>query len=90
MELYGTMKIVDSCSAAEHQPNDILEQTTVLKDGRYHVGMFLVNEDPELFNNYFSAVAQFNSLERRLGKDPVLNAKYAKTHQWRPHEGLRY
>ena len=39
MESYGAMKSVDSRSAADRQANDILEQTTVLKDGRYHVGM---------------------------------------------------
>ena len=78
MESYGAMKNVDSRSAADRQANDILEQTTILKDGRYHVGMLWADEDPELPNNYFSALAQFNSLERRLDKDPELKAKYAK------------
>ena len=78
MESYGAMKNVDSCSAADRQANDILEQTTILKDGRYHVGMLWADEDPELPNNYFSALAQFNSLERLLDKDPELKTKYAK------------
>ena len=75
MEWYGDMKNVDSRSAADRQANDILEQTTTLKDGRYLVGMLWADEDPELPNNYFSALAQFNSLERRLDKDPELKVK---------------
>ena len=38
--------------------------------------MLWADDDPELPNNYFSALAQFNSLERRLDKDPELKAKY--------------
>ena len=53
MESYGSMKNVDSRSAADRQANDILEQTTILKDGRYHVGMLWADDDPELSNNFF-------------------------------------
>ena len=30
-------------------------------------------------NNYFSALVQHKSLERRLGKDPQLKGSYSKT-----------
>ena len=40
--------------------------------------MLWADEGPELPNNYFSALAQFNSLERRLDKDPEIKMKYAK------------
>ena len=51
MESYGAMKNVDSRSAADRQANDILEQSTILKDGRYHLGMLWADDDPELPNN---------------------------------------
>ena len=70
---------MDSRSADDRRANEILERTTVHKGGRYHVGMLWSEDDPELPNNYFSALAQFKSLERRLGKDPELSTSYAKT-----------
>ena len=37
------------------------------------------DEESTLPNNYFSAIVQLKSLERRLGKDPQLNESYSKS-----------
>ena len=79
MESYGAIKNVDSRSADDRRANKILERTTFHKSGRYHVWMLWSEDDPELPNNYFSALAQFKLLENRLGKDPELSTSYAKT-----------
>ena len=41
--------------------------------------MLWVDEESTLPNNYFSALVQMKSLERRFGKDPQLKESYSKT-----------
>ena len=38
-----------------------------------------IDSNVSLPNNYYSSLAQFNSLERRLSKDPELRERYAET-----------
>ena len=79
IESYGAYKQVDSRSAADARALEILEKTTYHDGNRYHVGMLWTDEDSSLPNNYFSALVQLKSLERRLDKDPELKQLYAKT-----------
>ena len=57
----------------------ILEETTFNDGCRYQVGMLWADEESTLPNNYFSALVQMKSLERRLGKDLPLKESYSKT-----------
>ena len=79
IESYGAYKQVDSRSAADARALKILEETTYHDGNRYHVGMLWTEADSSLPNNYFSALVQLKSLERRLDKDPELKQLYAKT-----------
>ena len=79
MESYGALKQVDPRSAADARALDILESTTVHIGKRYDVGMPWAEDNIELPNNYFSAVVQLKSLEKRLTKDQTLREKYSNT-----------
>ena len=57
----------------------ILEETTFNDGCRYQVGMLWADDESTLLNNYFSALVQLKSLERRLGKDSQLKESYSKT-----------
>ena len=81
MESYGAYKQVDSRSAADARATRILEETTYHDGCRYQVGMLWTDDESKLPNNYFSALVQLKSLERRLGKDPELKQHYSKTIQ---------
>ena len=81
MELYGAVKQVDPRSASDHRATEIFEQSTVHNEGRYHVGMLWSSDEVKLPNNFFSAMVQLKSLEKRLSKDPVLYKRYAPTIQ---------
>ena len=59
-------------SAAEARAEKILQGTTYHDGSRYHVGMLRADDQISLRNNYFSALIQLKSPERRLGKDPKL------------------
>ena len=72
IESYGVYKQIDSRSAADARAMKILEETTFNDGCRYQVGMLWADEESTLPNNYFSALVQLKSLERRLGKDPQL------------------
>ena len=78
MESFGAYKQVDSRSAADAQAMKILEETTFNDGCRYQVGMLWADDESTLPNNYFSALVQLKSLERRLGKDPQLKKVTAK------------
>ena len=78
MESFGAYKQVDSRSAADAQAMKILEETTFNDGCRYQVGMLWADDESTLRNNYFSALVQLRSLERRLGKDPQLKESYSK------------
>ena len=79
MESYGALKQVDPRSAADARALDILENTTVHNGKRYDVGMLWAEDNIELPNNYFSALVQLKSLEKRLTKDQTLREKYSNT-----------
>ena len=79
MESYGAYKQVDSRPAADARAMKILEETTFNDGCRYEVGMLWADEESTLPNNYFSALVQLKSLERRLGKNPQLKESYSKT-----------
>ena len=79
MESYGALKQVDPRSAPDASALDILENTTVQNEKRYDVGMLWAKDNVELPNNYFSALVQLKSLEKRLTKDQTLREKYSNT-----------
>ena len=75
------MKQVDSRSAADARAERILEETTYHDGTRYQVGMLWADDESKLPNNYFSALVQLKSLERRLGKDVELREPYSQNIQ---------
>ena len=81
MESYGAYKQADSRSAADAQAMTFLDETTFNDGCCYQVGMLWADKESTLPNNYFSALVQMKSLERRLGKDPQLKESYSKTIQ---------
>ena len=78
MESYGTMKEVDPRSSADRRAVEILEKTTTHDCQRDQVGMLWANDNLDLPNNYYSALVQLKSLEKRLSKDEELRSKYSK------------
>ena len=81
IESYAAYKQVDSRSAADARALKILDETTYHDGCRYQVGMLWAQEESSLPNNYFSALVQLKSLERRLGKDTDLKNSYSQTIQ---------
>ena len=79
IESYGAYKQEDSRSAADARALEILEETTYHDGIRYHVGMLSTEADSSLPKNYFSALVQLKSLERRLDKVAQLQQLYVKT-----------
>ena len=79
IESFGTLKDVTPRSKADAKATEILERTTRHDGERYEVGMLWAEENSSLPNNFFSALAQLKSLERRLEKDDDLKQKYAAT-----------
>ena len=78
-ESYGALKQVDPQSTSKVRAHDILENTTVHNGKKYNVGMLWVEYNIELPNNYFSALVQLKSLEKRLAKEQTLSEKYSNT-----------
>ena len=81
LEPYGTYKQVDARSSDDKRANKILEASTIHDGDRYAVGMLWAEDHSQLPNNYYSALAQLKSLEKRLDKDTNLRALYAKNIQ---------
>ena len=79
MESFAAKKQVDPRSAADARASKILQDTTYHDGCRYQVGMLWADDDSSLPNNYFSALVQLKSLERRLERTPDLRASYAQT-----------
>ena len=79
MESFAAMKQVDPRSAADARASKILQETTYHDGCRYQVGMLWADDESSLPNNYFSALVQLKSLERRLEKTSELKASYAQT-----------
>ena len=78
MESYGAMKQVDSRSAADARAENILDETTYHDGTRYQLGTLWADDERSLPENYFSALVQLQSLDRRLGKDVDLRERYSK------------
>ena len=79
MESFAAMKHVDPRSAADARASKILQETTYHDGCRYQVGMLWADDESSLPNNYFSALVQLKSLERRLERTPDLKTSYAQT-----------
>ena len=79
MESYGALKHVDPRSSSDARAHEILENTTVHNGKRYNVGMLWAEDNIELPNNYFAALVQLKSLEKRLAKDQTLREKHSNT-----------
>ncbi|XP_062540966.1 uncharacterized protein LOC134209009 [Armigeres subalbatus] len=54
---------------------NLLEQTTVLKDGRFETGLLWKVDNPSLPNSYPMALQRLKSLERKLERDPSLRQR---------------
>ena len=57
----------------------MLESTTKFTGERYEVGMLWSEPEPNLPNNYSSALGQLYSLERRFQRDPNLKSLYQQS-----------
>ena len=79
MESYGVFKQVDVHSAADKHALSILNTETVHNGERYIVPMLWIDSVVSLPNNYYSSLAHFKTLEKRLSKDPELRERYADT-----------
>ena len=79
MESYGALKQVDPRSASDARAHEILENTTVHYGKRYDVGVLWAEDNIELPKNYFSALVQIKSSEKRLTNDQTLREKYSNT-----------
>ena len=79
LEFYGAFKQVDARSAAHNYALSLLNSETVHNGERYIVPMLWIDSNVSLPNNYYSSLAQFKTLERRLSIDPELSERYADT-----------
>ena len=79
LESYGAFKQVDVRSAVDKHALSLLNSETVHNGERYIVPMIWIDSNASLPNNYYSSLAQFITLERRLSKDPELRERYADT-----------
>ena len=83
IEKYASKINVVSQSKKELQAQKMLECTTKFTTKftgeRYEVGMLWSEPEPNLPNNYSSALGQLFSLERRFQKDPNLKSLYQES-----------
>ena len=79
MKSYGAIKQVHPRSASDARALDIRENTTVHNGKKYDFGMLWAEDNIKLPNNYFSALVQLRSLEKRLTKNQSLREKYSNT-----------
>ena len=79
IEKYASKINVVSQSKKELQAQKLLECTTKFTGERYEVGMLWSGPEPNLPNNYSSALGQLFSLERRFQKDPNLKSLYQQS-----------
>ena len=56
-----------------------MKETTQFNGERYEVGLLWQEDNVKLPNNYFSAMGQLKSLERRFQKDEALKKRYQDT-----------
>ena len=79
IETYASKINVVTHSKKELQAQKMLESTTKFTGERYEVGMLWSKPEPNLPNNYSSALGQLHSLERRLQRDPNLKSFYQQS-----------
>ena len=79
IETYASKINVVSQPKKEQQAQKMLESTTKFTGERYEVGMLWSETDPNLPNNYSSALGQLYSLERRFQRDPNLMNLYQQS-----------
>ena len=79
IETYASKINVVSQSKKELQAQKMLESTTKFTGERYEVGMLWSEPEPNLPNNYSSALGQLYSLERRFQRDPNLKNLYQQS-----------
>ena len=79
IETYASKINVASQSKKELQAQKMLESTTKFTGERYEVGMLWSEPEPNLPNNYSSALGQLYSLERRFQRDPNLKNLYQQS-----------
>ena len=79
IETYASKIIVVSQSKKEQQAQKFLESTKKFTGERYVVGMLWSEPEPNLPNNYGSALGQLYSLERRFQRDPNLKELYQQS-----------
>ena len=79
IKTYASKINVVSQSKTELQAQKMLESTTKFTGERYEVGMLWSEPEPNLPNNYSSALGQLYSLERRFQRDPNLKNLYQQS-----------
>ena len=79
IETYASKINVLSQSKKELQAQKMLESTMKFTVERYEVGMLWSEPEPNLPNNYSSALGQLYSLERRFQRDPNLKSLYQQS-----------
>ena len=79
VESYWAYQQVEPRSAADARADKILQDTAYHDGWRYPVTMIWADGQISLPNNYFSALVQLKSLERRLGKYPNLKEQCSTT-----------
>ena len=79
IETYASKTNVVSQSKKEQQAQKFLKSTTKFTGERYEVGMLWSEPEPNLPNNYGSAIGQLYSLELRFQRDPNLKELYQQS-----------
>ena len=79
LENYGASKQVDARSASDKQALSFLNSETVHNGERYIVPMLWIDSNVSLPNTYYSSLAQYKTLGRRLCKDSELRERYAES-----------
>ena len=79
IEAYASKINVVSQSKKEPQAQKMSESTTKFTGEWHEVGMLWSEPEPDLSNNYSSALGQLYSLERRFQRDPNLKNLYQQS-----------
>ena len=79
IESYTSNCDVSGHSKEEQRAIKTLEQTTRFNGERYEVGLLWREDEVKLPNNFYSAMGQLKSLERRLQKDETIRKRYQET-----------
>ena len=78
LENYGKYMQVRVLSADSQRAHNLLESSTYHDGERYWVGRLWTDDSSSLLKNYYSALAQFKTIEKRLEKDSGLKSKYTE------------